>query len=154
MANILKYAQLRLCPPMIGQYMAVACFDNRATYIQEVKAEYNKRRKFLHSRLSQIPGVKIYMPKAAFYIMTELPVADASHFATWLLKDFSHEGRTIMLAPGNGFYLNQEQGKSQVRIAFVLGVEELSAAMDILEVALEKYATVSSTQKQPSYSYI
>ena len=154
MANILKYAQLRLCPPMIGQYMAVACFDNRATYIQEVKAEYNKRRKFLHSRLSQISGIKIYMPKAAFYIMTELPVDDASHFATWLLKDFNHEGRTIMLAPGNGFYLNQEHGQSQVRIAFVLGVEELSTAMNILEIALEKYAGISATQKQPSYSYI
>ena len=94
------------------------------------------------------------MPKAAFYIMTELPVDDASHFATWLLKDFNHEGRTIMLAPGNGFYLNQEHGQSQVRIAFVLGVEELSTAMNILEIALEKYAGISATQKQPSYSYI
>ena len=154
MSHILKYAQLRLCPPMIGQYMAVACFEDRSTYIQEVKAEYNKRRKFLHERLSKIPGVKIYMPKAAFYIMTELPVDDAGHFATWLLKDFNHNGRTIMLAPGNGFYLNEEHGRSQVRIAFVLGVEELAAAMDILDHALKQYASMSATQKQQSYSYI
>ena len=154
MANILKYAQLRLCPPMIGQYMAAACFEGRSNYLQEVKEEYNKRRKFLYSRLSQIDGVKIYMPKAAFYIMTELPVEDASHFAQWLLQDFDLDGRTIMLAPGNGFYLNQEHGKRQVRIAFVLGVEELGAAMDILEAALQQYAQLSTTQKQLSYSYI
>ncbi len=154
MANILKYAQLRLCPPMIGQYMATACFEGRLTYLEQVKEEYNQRRKFLYNRLSKIEGVKIYMPKAAFYIMTELPVEDASHFAMWLLKDFDLNGRTIMLAPGNGFYLNQENGKSQVRIAFVLGVEELGAAMDILEAALQEYAQLSTTQKQPSYSYI
>jgi aspartate aminotransferase len=153
MNNILKYAQLRLCPPMIGQHMAVACFTDRSNYLEEVKNEYNRRRLYLYERLSKMEGVTSYLPKAAFYIMTELPVPDATEFCKWLLSDFSADGQTIMMAPGNGFYLNQEYGKSQVRIAFVLGIPDLAIAMDILELALKQYAKVVKSQKQLSYSY-
>lgn len=145
-SNILKYAQLRLCPPMIGQHMAQACYDGRDIYISEVRDEYEKRRDYLHSRLSQMDGVKCYLPKAAFYIMTELPVEDTDHFCKWLLSDFRHDEATIMMAPGQGFYLTPEVGRRQVRIAFVLDVEALTIAMDILEQALVSYQAIAPTQ--------
>ncbi len=153
MNNILKYAQLRLCPPMIGQHVAQACFLDRSSYLKEVKAEYNRRRLYLYERLSKMEGVKSYLPKAAFYIMTELPIDDATAFCTWLLSDFRMNGQTIMMAPGDGFYLNQEHGKRQVRIAFVLGIRELTKAMDIFEQALKEYQAVVANQTQQSYSY-
>lgn len=139
MASVLKYAQLRLCPPMIGQEVAAACYRDRSTYLTEVKEEYNRRRLYLYERLSMMEGVKSYLPKAAFYIMTELPVDDATAFCKWLLKDFRYNGATVMLAPGDGFYLNPEFGRRQVRIAFVLGVPELTVAMDVLEKGLKEY---------------
>lgn len=139
MSNILKYAQLRLCPPMVGQHIAQACFINRKVYLERVRDEYNKRRHFLYSMLSEMKGIRCYMPKAAFYIMTELPVADTHEFCKWLLSDFQLENETVMLAPGQGFYLTPDIGKSQVRIAFVLGIEQLSRSMDILEKGLQEY---------------
>ena len=146
-SNILKYAQLRLCPPMIGQHMARACYDGREDYISEVRAEYEKRRDYLYNRLSQMDGVVCYLPKAAFYIMTELPVSDTDHFCKWLLSDFNYKGSTIMMAPGQGFYLTPEAGRRQVRIAFVLDVEALAVTMDILEKGLATYqAKVASTE--------
>jgi aspartate aminotransferase len=154
MDNILKYAQLRLCPPMIGQQMATACFQDRSDYLMTVKAEYNRRRTYLYERLSQMDGVICYLPKAAFYNMTELPVKDAKQFCIWLLKEFRLNGETIMMAPGNGFYMNEEKGLSQVRIAFVLGIPELTKAMDILEAALKEYTKIPANRKQLSYSYI
>lgn len=140
--SILKYAQLRLCPPMIGQHVALACFEDRASYIAPVRDEYNRRRMYLYERLSQMEGVTCYLPKAAFYIMTALPVSDTSHFCKWLLSDFRLHGQTIMMAPGAGFYLSNHMGKDQVRIAFVLKVPKLKIAMDILEAALEAYPLV------------
>ena len=86
-----------------------------------------------------VEGVKCYLPKAAFYIMTELPVDDAYDFCKWMLTDFQLDGRTVMLAPGNGFYLNEHIGKKQVRIAFVLGQPELSNALDCLEKGIKQY---------------
>jgi aspartate aminotransferase len=154
MDNILKYAQLRLCPPMIGQHMATACFQDRSDYLLNVKEEYNRRRTYLYERLSKMDGVRCYLPKAAFYNMTELPVRDAKQFCIWLLKDFRLNGETIMMAPGAGFYMNEEKGRSQVRIAFVLGIPELTKAMNILEAALKEYTKIPANRKQLSYSYI
>ena len=44
-----------------------------------------------------------------------------------------------MFAPGAGFYKTPQKGNDEIRIAYVLRVEELEKAMDILEVALEVY---------------
>ena len=87
------------------------------------------------------------MPKAAFYIMTELPVDDAERFCKWLLTDFEKDGSTIMLAPGDGFYIHKEAGKKQARIAFVLDVDKLKIAMDILEQSLLAYQVVMADRE-------
>jgi aspartate aminotransferase len=44
-----------------------------------------------------------------------------------------------MLAPANGFYVDETLGKDEVRIAYVLNVEDLRNAMVCLKVALEEY---------------
>lgn len=134
-----KYAQLRLCPPALGQIMAEACYSDFRSYISEAKAAYDRRRKVLFERLSNIEGVKCYMPLAAFYNMVELPIADAAIFCKWMLTDFRHEGRTVMFSPADGFYFNKALGKNQVRIAFILNEEKLNQAMDCLEHALKEY---------------
>ncbi len=139
---LVKFAELRLCPPRIGQVIAEACYCNRAEYISKVKEEYNQRRHYLYDRLSKMHGVKCYLPKAAFYIMTELPVDDAEKFCQWLLTDFDLDGNTVMMAPGDGFYIHKEAGKRQVRIAFILNVKKLEKAMDCLEQGLVEYQKV------------
>jgi aspartate aminotransferase len=46
-----------------------------------------------------------------------------------------------MLAPATGFYATPGMGKNEVRIGYVLNLEELSGAMDCLERAVEVYGT-------------
>ena len=135
-----KYAQLRLCPPYFGQQLAIQCYLEAEDYISRAKEAYRARRALLHERLNKIPGVKTYLPAAAFYNIVELPVDDATEFCTWLLTDFELDGHTVMLAPANGFYSNQAIGKKQVRIAYILNKKDLNHAMDCLENALEIYA--------------
>ncbi|MEE9373592.1 MAG: pyridoxal phosphate-dependent aminotransferase [Saprospiraceae bacterium] len=145
--TLLKFGQLRLCAPMIGQHMAESCYPRRQAYITGIRKEYNTRRLYLYDRLSKMKDVKCYMPKAAFYIMTELPVDDAEQYCKWLLTDFEVDGATIMLAPGSGFYIHKTAGKKQVRIAFVLDVQKLEKAMDILERSLLTYQTVMADRR-------
>ena len=47
-----------------------------------------------------------------------------------------------MMAPGTGFYTNPEDGRHQVRMAYVLNKEDLAKAMLVLRKALEAYKTV------------
>ena len=44
-----------------------------------------------------------------------------------------------MLAPATGFYGTPGLGKNEVRLAYVLNLSAISAAMDCLEKALEEY---------------
>ena len=52
-----------------------------------------------------------------------------------------------MLAPATGFYGTAGLGKNEVRLAYVLNLDALNAAMDCLEKALEEYPGKTITKK-------
>ena len=78
-------------------------------------------------------------PKGAFYLIARLPVDDADKFSQWLLTDFHVDGETTMIAPANGFYSTPGLGKNEVRIAYVLNVDDIKKAMHILAEGLKSY---------------
>lgn len=138
-STALKFAQARLSPPSLGQIAAEASLDTPKEYFQKVNVEYNQRRDFLVAELNKIPGVFTPMPKGAFYTVAKLPVDDADNFCKWVLKDFSYKNQTVMMAPASGFYITPGKGKNEVRIAYVLNVEDLTKALVVLRRALEAY---------------
>jgi aspartate aminotransferase len=139
MQGITKLAQGRLSAGLIDQHMAAKLNEVPASWISEVVSEYKKRRDIIYEGLSTIPGVKLSQPEGAFYTMVTLPVADAEDFCKFLLEDFRVDNATVMLAPGNGFYQNPDDGKTQVRLAYVLNEIDLKKSMEILQKGLEAY---------------
>jgi aspartate aminotransferase len=139
LSTVLKFAQARLSPPGLGQIAAEAAIDTPQSYFDEVVEEYIARRNFLVDALNAIPGVFCPKPKGAFYTTVRLPVKDADVFAKWLLTDFQHNNQTVMLAPAAGFYATPGLGKDEVRIAYVLKLEDLKNAVECLRIALEQY---------------
>lgn len=138
-AAVMKFCQARLSPPLVGQVIAEASISTPQEYMDQVYDEYLNRRNFLINELNKIEGVYSPTPMGAFYTMARLPVDDAEKFCIWCLTDFQYEGQTIMLAPGNGFYTDPEVGKNEVRIAYVLNINDLEKAMIVLRKALEEY---------------
>ena len=139
MKNIMKLCQGRLCVATIEQIGAAALADVSHKYIEDVVAEYEKRRNIVHGALDKIEGVVCEKPRGAFYIMAKLPVDNAENFAKWLLTDFSVDGATVMVAPGEGFYATEGLGRDEIRISYVLKEEDLKAAMNILEEGIKAY---------------
>lgn len=139
MSSILKYAQARLCAPAYGQIAAEGALDTPKEYFTAVKKEYINRRNTLIEGLNKIKGVYSPMPMGAFYTIAKLPIDDAEKFAQWLLEDFEYQGQTVMVAPAAGFYGTPGKGTNEVRIAYVLKIEDLKAALKCLEVALQQY---------------
>jgi aspartate aminotransferase len=135
----LKFGQARLSPPALGQILGEAAIDTPQTYFDEVYDEYVNRRNFLVDALNKMPGVICPLPRGAFYATVGLPVDDSDKFSQWLLRDFNWKGQTVMLAPATGFYSNPELGRHQVRIAYVLKIEDLMNAMECLSEALKIY---------------
>lgn len=136
---VMKFAQARLSPPSFAQIAGEAAIDLPANYFDTTKAEYKKRRDLIVERLNKMEGVFCPNPGGAFYAIAELPIDDADQFCQWLLEAFSHEEQTVMLAPATGFYGTPGLGKKEVRLAYVLKLEDINKAMDCLEVALKVY---------------
>jgi len=135
----MKFAQARLSPPSFAQILGEAAVDLPDDYFDTTKAEYQLRRDTIVARLNQMEGVFCPNPGGAFYAIARLPIDDADKFCQWLLESFSHNGQTVMLAPATGFYGTPGLGKNEVRLAYVLNVTAINAAMDCLEVALREY---------------
>ncbi len=135
----MKFAQARLSPPSFAQIAGEAAIDLPANYFDDTKAEYKSRRDLIVTRLNAMEGVFCPNPGGAFYAMAKLPIDDADKFCQWLLEDFAFENQTVMLAPATGFYGTPGLGKQEVRLAYVLNLEDINKSMDCLEAALKVY---------------
>lgn len=139
MTAAMKYAQARLCPPVLAQKVTIAALNTPQEYFDAVKKEYIARRDITIETLNKMDGVFTPTPQGAFYTIAELPVDDAEDFARWMLEEFRLDGQTVQLTPAASFYLNRDLGKKHVRIAYVLEVPELKKALHVLEEGLKAY---------------
>jgi aspartate aminotransferase len=135
----MKFAQARLSPPGLAQILGEAAVDLPASYFEKPKSEYLARRDLLVKRLNNMPEVFCPNPGGAFYAIARLPIDDSDRFCQWLLESFSYQNQTVMLAPATGFYGTPGLGKNEVRLAYVLNLDSINAAMDCLEQALQVY---------------
>lgn len=139
MAAALKFAQARLCPPTLEQVGALAAYKMNQSYFDPIRKEYQARRDALYETLTSNPQIVVKKPQGAFYMMAKLPIEDSNSFAAFLLRDFSYEGETTMVAPGDGFYATKGLGRDEIRLAYVLNVERTKRAAEILLKGLEEF---------------
>ena len=136
---VMKFAQARLSPPSFAQIAGEAAVDLPSDYFDITRQEYKNRRDLIVKRLNAMDGVFCPNPGGAFYAMAKLPIDDSDKYCQWLLESFEHNSTTVMLAPATGFYGTAGLGKQEVRLAYVLNLTSIDAAMDCLEAALNVY---------------
>lgn len=139
MAQILKFCQARLCVSTIEQHAATNLINTMETYMQDVRQKYKNRRDLLFAYLDTMPEIVYSKPKGSFYAFVKLPVDSAEKFAKWLLRDFSYDNQTILIAPGPGFYKTIGKGEQEVRFSFCTNVDDIENGMIVLRRALKKY---------------
>lgn len=139
MSAALKFGQARLSPPTVDQIAAEAALSTPQSYFDNVVGEYVQRRNIMVDGLNAIDGVFCPKPSGAFYCVAKFPVDNAEKFCQWLLEDFDYNGKTVMMAPANGFYSSKDKGMQEARIAYVLNQDALKEAVKCLEEALKVY---------------
>jgi aspartate aminotransferase len=135
----LKFGQARLCPPTLEQVGAEAALMLGPSYFEKVIGEYKKRRDIVYDGLMAIEGAVCVRPAGAFYAMAKLPISDSEEFARFMLSKFSYQNKTVMVAPGPGFYASPDKGSDECRIAYVLNADSLRDAMRILKLGVEAF---------------
>jgi len=136
---IMKFAMARLSPPTLGQIVSEAALKSPASYFEDVRSCYVKRRDVLVKGLNKIPGVICPTPGGAFYAVCQLPIDNSDKFCQWILEKFDLDGDTVMMAPASGFYSTEGAGHDEVRIAYVLDLPLIERAIECLKAALELY---------------
>ena len=130
----------RLCSATIDQVGAAAMYRSvTPDYFKAVRDEYKKRRDTVVEELGKLPGVKFDVPDGAFYMMVTLPVDDVEKLQYFLLEEFEDNGETVMYAPGSGFYADPDDGRCEVRIAYVHNCEYLRRAIELLGRGIAAY---------------
>jgi len=95
------------------------------SYFAGLSAEYDGRRKAAITMLEGA-GFRCFTPKGAYYVMTDISgfgFNDDVSFARHLVETIG-----VAAVPGSSFYLNPEDGFSQLRFCFCKKYETLAAA--------------------------
>jgi aspartate aminotransferase len=113
------------CVNAPSQFAGIAALDGSDEPIDNMMKEFDKRRKFIHSGLNNLPGIECSMPGGAFYAFPKVTGTglNGSEFS----KKCMHEAG-VAIVPGTAF------GKTSidyVRFSF-------AASMENIEKALEK----------------
>jgi len=101
-----------LCPNVISQEAALAALTGPQTCVQEMRAEYERRRELVMTEISRLRHVRYEMPKGAFYVFPDFSNLEKSDekLAVDLL-----ERAKVVTVPGSGF---GNAGKGHLRISY------------------------------------
>ena len=119
----------------LAQWAALAAVTGPQDHLQSMRAEYAVRRGLMMDALSQVPGVRPFNPRGAFYVWAELEpsvyerlgVSNADELSARLAANGVGSG------PGDAF---GEQCADAIRFAFSCDTEMVRTGAEVLRSAL------------------
>jgi len=116
------------------QVAGVAALREEASWkaVEEMRKEYEKRRKLVLEHLKEMPYIKAFEPKGAFYVFANITGTGmkSEEFAEWLLDKAG-----VVVIPGTAFGPN---GEGYIRISYATSQENLLEAMARMKKALDE----------------
>ena len=126
-AQMLKLHQFGIMSaPTTAQFAAIEAMRNGDEDVQMMRAEYNRRRRYLTSGLRAL-GMPCFEPEGAFYAFPNISGfgLTSEQFCERLLKEFD-----VAIVPGGAF---GACGEGFARISYAYSVEHISKALDRME---------------------
>ena len=119
-----------MCAPTVSQYAAVEALNNGDADVENMREEYDRRRRYLYNELIKI-GLPCFEPEGAFYMFPDIRRfgMTSEEFATRLLNE-----QKLAVVPGNAF---GESGEGFIRISYAYSVSEIKEAVRRLNLFIE-----------------
>ena len=129
MTKLHQYAIM--CAPTVSQFAAVEALAEGDPDIEEMCAEYNRRRVFIYNGLREI-GLPVMMPEGAFYIYPYIGGFGLSseEFCERLLME-----EKCAIVPGTAF---GECGEGYARISYAYSVKHIGEALEKIKRFVDK----------------
>ncbi len=110
-----------------AQYAAVAALEGPQNRVNEMVAEFDRRRKLLHGRLNEIVGFSCRLPKGAFYTFPS--VKEFGESSEGLSAFLVNKGKVVTV-PGSAF---GKYGEGYLRFSYATAYDEIEEALDRIE---------------------
>jgi len=134
MSGIAKVHQYGImCAPTPAQFAAIEALRSGEPHVQAMRAEYDRRRRYMTDRFNQI-GLACFEPMGAFYCfprVTDATGLDDETFAEKLLTE-----ERVGVVPGAAF---GPSGAGHVRVCYATAYEEIVEAMDRIERFVDRH---------------
>lgn len=120
-----------MCAPTTSQYAAVEALRNGDKDIEEMRASYNQRRRFLLNAFKEM-GLPCFEPYGAFYVFPCIKEfgMTSDEFATRFLEE-----EKVAVVPGTAF---GDSGEGFLRISYAYSMEKLKLAIGRLGRFVER----------------
>ena len=117
--------------PTTAQYAAIEALRNGDSDIEEMRNEYDMRRRFVVGSLNKM-GLTCFKPEGAFYCFPCIKSTGLSseEFCTRLLQS-----KHVALVPGSAF---GESGEGYVRLSYSYSIKHLTRAMELIKDFLKE----------------
>jgi aminotransferase len=129
MMKIHQYTML--CAPILSQEASVEALKHAEKDIAYMKAEYKKRRNFIHASFEEM-GIPCIRPEGAFYAFADISKfgMSAKEFALKLLDE-----QNVACVPGTAF---GACGEGFIRCSYATSLDEIKEAMVRMARFIEK----------------
>ena len=122
------------CPTSFAQVGAIEALTGSQKFVQDLVAEYRRRRDFLHAALSAIPKVTCVQPAGAFYLFPNV----ARHLgprtpSTLAMAERLLEEEKVAVVPGEGF-----AAPGYLRVSFARPMADLQAGAERIAAFLAR----------------
>jgi len=130
MMKIHQYTML--CASVIAQRAALEALRNGEPQVQEMLADYDKRRRVIVKGLNRI-GLACFEPRGAFYAFPSIRKTGMSsdEFAEKLLRE-----QKVVVIPGSAF---GKCGEGHIRCCYATSMEEIEEALERMESFVKKH---------------
>jgi aminotransferase len=120
-----------LSAPTTAQYAAIEALRSCDDEVEEMRRQYDRRRRFVVSRFNEM-GLDCFEATGAFYAFPAVD-GDDEAFAEGLL-----EAEEVAVVPGRVF---GEGGRGHLRVSYATGMGDLKEAMDRIERFVDDHWT-------------
>jgi aspartate aminotransferase len=116
------------CPTSFAQFGALEALTGPQKGVQEMVAEYRRRRDFIHDAVAALPRVSCVVPQGAFYLFPNVARHLRAGMPTTLdLAQRLLEEKGVAVVPGEAF-----GAPGYVRISFARPLEELREGVGLI----------------------
>lgn len=125
-------------PNTPAQYASIEALANTDEFVETMRKEFARRRKFIVERLNEMEGITCSIPNGAFYVMPNIKNFYGKKYKNYVIKnsmDMSNyllEECRIAVVTGAAF-----EAPDNLRLSYSNSMENIKEGMDRMEIALK-----------------